>query len=243
MPRIAHLSDTHLGAVPKAVPRAVPRAGYRKVDPLLRLEEVVDWLGVQAPFDAVVVTGDITDNGSELWAEQVRDLVSELAPEVYAVPGNHDDPTVIADVFGSAQGRIGSWQVAGAVSCLPGEVHGSAVPVVEALQHHSGREPLLLLTHHPLRSRSTHPMFVLDEAESLESFLRARDGGPLIILSGHTHETFEDEVHGARLIGAPSTFYGIDHDGEEYTVKAANYGALVLTLQDDGRVQVESVTG
>lgn len=44
--------------------------------------------------DAVVVAGDLTENGHPGDFDRVHDLLGDLAPPTFAVPGNHDVPMV-----------------------------------------------------------------------------------------------------------------------------------------------------
>src|SRR5215475_15410737 len=121
-----HLSDTHLSG-----PGRVPN--FPDVDPVQRLEQVLEVAAAHAPFDVLAITGDVCDDGSPEAARGVRDLVTAMAPTVLAVPGNHDRTEVIADVFGAAEAELGGWQLVGVATNVAGRVEGAAAPVVDAL--------------------------------------------------------------------------------------------------------------
>ncbi|NYJ73116.1 metallophosphoesterase family protein [Allobranchiibius huperziae] len=224
MARLLHLSDTHLLGPGSTSP-------HPDIDPEDRLIAVLSAATAEGPFDAVVVTGDISDDGSGDAVRRVHDLVRPLAPIVVAVPGNHDDTDVVAQVFGTALVRVGAWTIRGAATNVPGEVAGRADPVLDLLGECDG--PTVVLMHHPVRSRSAHPWFTLRGAAALEQRLRDHRT-PMILLSGHLHQPYEDTVGGVRLYGAPATFYGIAHDGEEWTPHGAPTGALIVDLGEDG---------
>jgi Icc protein len=224
MARLLHLSDTHLVGPGS-------RSEYPDIDPEARLVAVLAAAADTGPFDAVVVTGDIADDGSREAVLRVRELVQPVAPVVVAVPGNHDRTDAVAEVFGSEAARVGAWQIVGAATNELGEVAGDARPVLDLLDSCDG--PVAVGMHHPLRSRSTHPWFTLGGAGKLERRL-LEHRSPLVLLSGHTHEAFEDIVGSARLLGAPSTFYGIAHDGEQWETHGAPTGARVVELSDEG---------
>ena len=231
MPRLLHLSDTHLLGPGSTSP-------HPHIDPQERLTTVLAAATAAGPFDAVVVTGDLADDASDEAVRRVRELVRPLAPIVVAVPGNHDDTDVVTQVFGVAPVRVGAWQIRGAATNVPGQVAGRADPVLDLLGECDG--PTVVLMHHPVRSRSTHPWFTLRRAPELEQRLHDHQS-PLVLLSGHLHQAFEDTVGGARLYGAPATFYGIAHDGEEWTPHGAPTGALVVDLDDDGASEAHPI--
>lgn len=231
MARLLHISDTHLLGPDS-------ESEYPAVDPRGRLITVLAAAGVAGPFDAVVLTGDIADDGSREAVLCARELLRPMAPVVVAVSGNHDGTDVVAEVFGTDSPRIGAWQILRAATNQTGEIAGQAGPVLDLLD--SCTAPTALLMHHPMRSHSTHPWFTLADGEELEQRL-SKHRRPLVLLSGHTHEAFEDVVGDVRLLGAPSTFYGIRHDGEQFEPHGAPTGALIVELSDEGTSETQLV--
>jgi 3',5'-cyclic AMP phosphodiesterase CpdA len=73
--RLAHLSDLHFGAAPKAA-----------------IEMLQDDLQRQGP-DLVIVTGDLTQFGTHQEFQQARKFLDELDAHCMVVPGNHDVPS------------------------------------------------------------------------------------------------------------------------------------------------------
>ena len=89
---IAQISDPHitLGA---------RRAGAQDAD--VQLQRAIDHLlGLPAPPDVVLVTGDCVDNGSLPEYQRFRDLLRPLQMPVYVVPGNHDQREHLQAIFG-----------------------------------------------------------------------------------------------------------------------------------------------
>src|SRR5262245_9785616 len=96
---VAHLTDLHLverdhhkrsGA---AKSRLLDLNTGRKIDPQARFERVCQALRQASRSDHVVITGDLTEDGTEAQFELLAEALSEskLAPErVTLVPGNHD---------------------------------------------------------------------------------------------------------------------------------------------------------
>lgn len=225
MTRLLHLSDTHLHA--PGVQTLHP-----EIDSRARLKQVVDRVRAHGPFDAVVVTGDVCDDGSEVGARTVRDLLDGLAPVVLAVPGNHDLPGPVHQTFGPPFAEVGEWHVVGCSTQVEGEVAGVGGGALEALAE-IGDRPAVLLMHHPIDSRSTHEWFTLGGRDEVARAVESHHT-PLVILSGHTHESFQGRLGGAYLIGAPSTYYAIRHRGDEFDFVPSEFGAAVVTLDGSG---------
>ena len=224
MTRLLHLSDTHLHA--PGAERLHP-----EIDPLGRLEQVLARVRAYGPFDAVVVTGDVCDDGSTEGAQAVRDLIADLAPVVLAVPGNHDLPGSLGEVFGPPFSEVGPWRLIGASTQVVGEVAGVGSGVVAALRE-IGDCPAVLLMHHPIESRSTHEWFTLGGRDEVVATVESHSA-PLVILSGHTHEAYAGRIGGAQLLGAPATYYSIRHRGDEFDFVSDEFGAAVVNLDDD----------
>jgi Icc protein len=238
MVRILHVSDTHLRAPGGKGTTAEPPP----VDPAERLASVAAAARAAGmAFDAVVHTGDITDDCSEEAAAAVLDTLGGLAAHVVAVPGNHDDPAVVAAVFGAPALDLGRWRLVGIDTTVPEQVHGR-VPQSDALHAAlgdptpaDGRHTALVM-HHPYASRSTHPWFSLEDSERLRSVLASRPDVRLL-LTGHTHERYDaSEPWGLALRGGAATYYGLRHDGDQMTYAPGTAGAQIHELHDDGTV-------
>lgn len=232
MPRLLHVSDTHLCGVGATT-------AHPDIDAADRLARAVAAVADEGPFDAVVITGDICDDGSVEAARTVHEIVSRCAPVVLGVPGNHDRGKSVREVFGAAEAWLDGWRIIGADTQVEGAVAGiadAAIAQVDELDDH----PTVLLMHHPLRSPSTHPWFTLGGGDLLAERVE-RHSGPLVVLSGHTHEAFETWLGTAYLLGAPSTYYGLVHTGDTWTYAPERTGVRVVDLGADGLVSTHVV--
>lgn len=81
---VAHLSDFHVFSSAKET-RLVRDDVVGRVDRLIR-----DVAAFQPGFDAVLITGDVADGGSEEDYALVRRLLAPLEVPILVVPGNHD---------------------------------------------------------------------------------------------------------------------------------------------------------
>ena len=110
---IVQLSDPHVSFGPRDCGAA--EALERVVEIVLELEP--------AP-DAILLTGDLTQDGREAEYARVRELVGAVGVPVHPIPGNHDDREALRSAFADhpqlsqADGRINYQATAGELRLL-----------------------------------------------------------------------------------------------------------------------------
>lgn len=228
---VVQLSDTHLrrerGPQDEALERAV--AAVRR--------------SLGAPPDLVVLSGDVADDGSEEALARVAELVAPLSAPVLALGGNHDLPGSIDAVFGPPEPRlVGGWRVVALDTFVAGEIHGSADPeAARAVLDADRTSPTVVFQHHPPVGPSSHPWFTLRRRAELLEVLAAQ---PQVrgLGAGHLHQAFHAAIGAVHVVGAPSTWYAIRHEGHRWAkAPSAVIGGVVWQLGDDGRVATSLV--
>src|SRR5262245_57000969 len=87
--QLVQLSDSHIGAA------------WGIGDPVAGLTAVVDAVcSLPDPVDAVLVTGDLTDDAAAAEYRVVEELTARIGAPVHVLPGNHDDRDVLRTAFG-----------------------------------------------------------------------------------------------------------------------------------------------
>jgi 3',5'-cyclic-AMP phosphodiesterase len=234
MATVVQLSDTHFVAnEPDPDDPNSPDASARRT---------VAALGDLRP-ELVLLTGDLADDGSVEACQRLRALVEPLGAPILATPGNHDHAASVAEVFGSTDSaEVGNWRIITIDTTIPGRDDGAVD--VEALRSRLDAvdaRPTLIALHHPPISPSTHEMFHLAGATELVEACAAR---PHVrgIVSGHLHEAFERSAGDVALVGCPSSWYAIVHEGDTYRLEPEGFvGAHLLELGDDGTFRWERV--
>lgn len=230
--KILQLSDTHL---------ATPAGGtVYEHDADARLEAVLRACEPHlADVDLVVLSGDLTDDGSPAAYQRLRERIDQLGLASIAFAGNHDDAATLADHFDAREvTTLGDWHVVCIDTARPGQVHGTID--VEQAARTLGRlaGPVVVAMHHPPMSPSTRHTFSLDHDTE---FLALIEKSPQVkaIISGHLHEPFEWTLPGgAALLGCPSTLTGVIHEGDTYRKgEGTVIGARLIDLADDSAVE------
>lgn len=235
---LAQLSDTHLLADPDA-----RLWNHNTTRSLAAVVEALP-LGV----DVMVVTGDVTEDGTPEAYQRVLALTERRAKQRYFVAGNHDDPEVIRAVLGPAPPlrmiRIAErWTMALVDSQWVGHEEGRiADTTLSQLRTELARAGthVVVCVHHPPISTCENAACGLTDSHAL---LEVIHRSPVrLVLSGHVHQHFDTTRDGVRFIGAPSTFRQLRHGGDpHYTDTGEPPAAQLLDLLDNGGVSCQVV--
>src|SRR5665811_215051 len=146
---IVQISDCHVAADPSQK--------YRGINPHHNLKTMMDKVKAIKP-DLLLATGDLSEDGSRESYGMLQAYLDLSGIPVLALPGNHDDPELLAEAFpGSPVDSIavsdhGSWQIIRLNSCLPGrpEGHLDEKPLIDlaSLLSSSEQRPRLIAVHH-----------------------------------------------------------------------------------------------
>lgn len=241
--RVVQITDTHLFADPaRALKGIATDAALRAV-----LAAARDDL---AAADLVLLTGDLAHDERDETYQRLRALVAEYVPvdvPLRAIPGNHDDPALIAARFGAATvADLGDWVCVPLDSHLPGQVEGR-LSVVElarlddALRQACGRSVLIAVHHHPVDVGSLWmDGIALTNHEDLFAIIR-NHGNVRAIINGHIHQEFEGERDGVRVFGTPSTNVQFRARSDQPLFAELEPGYRRLRLYPDGRIETEVV--
>ncbi len=195
---IAHLSDPHL------IPGERLLGGH--IDTVAQFRTCLDRVeGAGVAFDAVVVSGDIADQGEprayELFRELVDPVVERLGAQLVVTGGNHDERGPLArGIYGrdtaDPQDTV-TWvrglRIIDVDTALPGYHHGSLSEAqFDWLANELGtpaEHGTLLVMHHPPIIYRSPVMQLLDFDEPARLAALLADTDVRGILSGHLHVT------------------------------------------------------
>ncbi|MCX4978981.1 phosphodiesterase [Streptomyces sp. NBC_00620] len=240
---LAHISDLHLDGTERATERA---------------ERVRDRLwGLPGKVDALLVTGDIADHGTEAEYEEAARLLglrdSATPFPVLTCPGNHDSRAPYRKALlgePAADGPVNSVHVfddAAVLMCdssIPGRDEGEldeeTYAWIEAtLDELNGDVPALLAFHHPPVALH-HPLpdaYQLRRPRSLTALLERR---PEVagLITGHAHTPAATSFAGRPLVVGPGVTWTLrlPWEGEGAADRDAPPGFAFHVLDDEGRL-------
>ena len=168
------------------------------------------------PLDAILVTGDIAEDGKRATYERFRSIMGGLDVPVMCIPGNHEEVAVMSSVLDAAPlsycdtGCFAGWKIVMLDSHSAGEDRGRLGETEldrldRELAGASDRHVLVCLHHQPVPVGSPWLDAVgLQDADAFHGLLQ-RYGNVRAVLSGHVHQAFDGVHHGIRMICSPST--------------------------------------
>jgi 3',5'-cyclic-AMP phosphodiesterase len=246
---LAQLSDLHVGG------------NENGVDPLPRLEAVVEAVrSLPNPVDAVLVSGDLTDDGAEAGYEIAREILARFEMPLHVIPGNHDDRGRIRRAFGlpgsgdepvNYSVEVGELRLVALDSNVPGQDPG-AFPAeqLDWLDAELGSEPerptLLAMHHTPLATGNAawdRINLLAPEREALAGVV-SRHPQVRVMVGGHLHRVAAAALAGRPVLSAPSTYLQAIPDFEADDVEFGGPPGFALHILSDGMLgsQVEFVT-
>ncbi len=242
--RLLQFSDSHLSAHADGM--------LRGVNTRSALETVLRQARAQhAGVEALLLTGDLVNDDIGGYAT-VRELFGSFGKPVYCLPGNHDDPGVMARELAATQFQVGghvdlgAWRIVMLDSCVPGQAHGylSAAELqrlAAALDTAGERHVLICLHHHPVRLGSRW----LDSVclQNAADFFAITDRSTAVraVAWGHVHQQFESRRKGVRLLAVPSTCAQFLPHSDQFALDPSPPGYRRLTLCADGTLDTEVV--
>lgn len=208
---LVQLSDLHVGG------------NESGVNPIPRLEAVIEVVrGLPNRPDAVVVTGDLTDDGAEENYRVVRELLEGLEAPLHVLPGNHDDRGRIRAAFdlpGRGEEPVNYSVGVGELRLV---LFDSNVPRRDPGSYDAGRlgwldrelaaqpeQPTLLAVHHPPLATGIAEWDAINldhgDREALGEMV-ARHPQVRAIVGGHLHRIAASTLSGCPVLAAPSTY-------------------------------------
>ena len=220
---IAHLSDFHLYT--RTPESSLVRADV--VDVVRRI--IADVSEFRPAVDAVVLSGDLTDGGTDQDYALLREVLSPLAMPIFAIPGNHDEREAFRrafdDILPFEDGAFLQYEVnLGGVRILALDtVQDRSVKgilcerrldwIEEKLAQPYRGQTMILMHHPPHRSgiRFLDNIALVEGSERLGSIV-ARCPGQVLILCGHIHRPSQGFWNGAFVGVAGSPAFKIELD-------------------------------
>lgn len=235
---VAQVTDCHLSADPERT--------YRGIDPRRNLEALLEKVRSLRP-DLLLLTGDLSEDGSRASYQYLRACLKPLVVPVLALPGNHDDAGLLEETFpGSPVDTIsvsehGTWQVIRLNSCQPGKPEGrlgerTLADLEEFLQKGENRPQLIALHHQPIiigspwidRYPLLHPQPLL---QMLDRYPNVK-----AVVWGHVHQAFATERKGTIMLACPSSAINALPGAQKFTADRMGPACRWLELRADQTV-------
>lgn len=245
---LVQISDIHVGGEEEGK------------DPMPRIEAVIAAIRSlpNAP-DAVVVSGDLSDDGSAEHYGVARELLGRLDAPLYVLPGNHDDRGRIREAFdlpGEGEDpvrysvEVGQLRLVLLDSNVPGQDPGryddERLAWLDAELSAEPERPTVLAVHHtPLTTGIPEWDAINLEASDREALAAVVARHPQLraIVGGHLHRVAVSALAGRPVLSAPSAYLQVRPNFERDEVSWVDPPGFAIHALRDGILssQVEMV--
>ena len=238
---VLQLTDPHLYADPGGLYDGLNTSESLRA--VLTLAQARQW-----PPDALVLTGDLSQDGSRAAYARLRECIGCLGVPVYCLPGNHDDKDAMRQVLPGGNihvvvdAPVGEWRCVFLDTAVAGREHGhlSAEQIArldERLSAETGHPALVFMHHHPVVIGSLW----MDEigVDNSPAFFEVLDRHTQVraVLWGHIHQEFAALREGVQLLGTPSTCVQFTPRTDRHQRDTLSPGYRWLRLWRDGRLE------
>ena len=224
MTKIIQISDPHIVAKGKLA--------YGQVDTCLALTQCVAQINKIlpeiGPVDMIIVTGDLTDFGTSDEYSLFRELIEELNIPYRAIPGNHDDKSVMQKCFADADwmpktGQINlqidfeDLKVIGLDTSIIGKAHGNletdSLNFLRSSLNSAKGKPVIVASHHPPIITGIEKMDIqnLRDSDELKEILSTYQG-ELKLICGHIHRNIVTQFGNVICQIAPGVSHAVTID-------------------------------
>lgn len=193
---LIQITDTHILPPGKVL--------HDEVDTAHHLQETVQLINRMRPLpDVVMITGDLVEQANTISYEHFIELIEPLQMPAYVLPGNHDDPQLMSEVFASTHhfpvhGDTYQYAIEDfpfRILALNSHAEGTELPEFDdhrlawlEQQLKQSDKPVLIALHHPPMTTGIEliDMGGADWYQGLKSLLARYDHVKLLIC-GHCH--------------------------------------------------------
>lgn len=235
--RIIQLTDPHLFRDARRRLRGVPTNESFDDAVTTAFQTMID-------SDLCIVTGDIAQDENIETYRLLRRILAPLGDRLRVLPGNHDRPDAIREVFGDLldpdapkAGFVAEHADAIVVGldshvegAVDGEIGGEQLAWLEGIA--AGEKPLVVFVHHPPVATGTRwldAMGLRDGDRLLEAL--GRTDTKVCVVHGHTHQESFRRVGDIDIYGTPSTAFQFKPGGEPGETEIRPPGFRVLVVE------------
>jgi 3',5'-cyclic-AMP phosphodiesterase len=243
--RIVQITDLHVVAK--------GHLWYDRVPTNAQLAQAVAHINSLDPrVDAVIATGDLTEHGSAEEYDHLREILADLVPPVFVIPGNHDRREVLLKAFANENYMPAldapfvnyaidfPVRLIGLDATVPEQNYGlmceRRLQWLDRTLSEQPECPTLIFMHHPPFRTGIHWMdaFGLHGGRLMEEVVR-RHRQVVRVACGHIHRPIHVEWGGTIASTAPSTCHQVllnlsGQNGFEFTIEPR---AVQLYVWDD----------
>ncbi|MFD1217371.1 MULTISPECIES: metallophosphoesterase [Microbulbifer] len=196
--------------------------------------------------ELMVVTGDVSANGSEDSYRRFLNKMQPVHPPWYWLPGNHDKPQRMDELAPRRRPEVipvGNWRLLMLDTSVAGHICGGLdereLARLRQLIEDNADHPLMLLMHHQPVPVGSHWIDGHMLRTGREAFIDLVQGADNVraLTWGHVHQQFDSHLGHIGLHATPSTSVQFTPGSGPFSVDSEMPGYRWFELYDDGRYE------
>ena len=241
---LVQITDTHI--------YGDPAARLAGTDTRQTFIEVLDHIGSSHNSSHLVLTGDVSMDGTEASYEWIFDQLKSRNLTYSILPGNHDSIGALGSIFSEFSSGFPTfalakpWKFVYLNTQVENEEYGQVCSdSLKFIRFQIAAEDssfLVIFMHHP-------PFFVgskwIDKIglkAGKAEFLRLIQHPKIkLVVSGHVHQESRQEMGTVELVTSPSTCVQFKPHSDVFALDNSNPGYRLITLREDGEFSTEVV--
>lgn len=235
--KIIHLSDLH-----------IPEGGKDiwSVNPVSQVKALQKRIKEINYIDAIFISGDISNDGSNWSYEFVDKVFSEIGIPTYCCPGNHDNLNMF---FGGYTLKfikteelleMEDWTFIFLNSAVPGMARGIFnIEKLENLLNHSNGNVAVVLHHPPIEQEGWLNRKLLENRNEFNEII-IKKGNIKLVLYGHTHSHSIKKIGSVIYSSATSVGFAFSPKLPKFEIADGMEGFSLITLEGD-RINIENI--
>jgi len=207
--KFVHITDTHLLDQADEI--------FHSLNTKESLELVLSHSKTHYPdADFILFTGDISQTGSKESYILFESVIQQCDLPIYCVPGNHDNPELLQQVVPNSPNgsisiiKLGNFCLVLLNSWVEGQHHGMisehSLQQLDVHLQNSQEQFNIIAIHHPPVPINSHwlDQIALQNQSDLLQTLN-KHGRNTLLLFGHVHQEFDQQLDQLRLLATPSS--------------------------------------
>ncbi|HJH59804.1 MAG TPA: metallophosphoesterase [Bacteroidetes bacterium] len=235
--KLIHISDIHLTENGNEIWGVSTFNHFCKT-----IQKIKDLDGI----DVIVVSGDLSDDGSRWTYEYIDKAFSEIGIPTFCCPGNHDNLSEFyhgykPEFYKTCKAfELCGWNFIMLNSAVAGMSRGFFKPEILYRQIQQCSGPVTIVLHHPpIEQKGWLNRKLLENRNEFDELIQ-RFKNVKLVLYGHTHYHAENMVNGIVYSSASSTGFAFHPDFPKFEIAHGKEGFSIITLEEN-RIEIENI--
>ena len=204
-------------------------------------------------LDALVISGDISDDESEESYSNLIELTDEIHSEIYLMPGNHDSiieikkcastSKVNSELYFARDNWVYFMFNTKKDDSPNGFLKQYEIDIFrEMIEKNDDKYFMIFLHHHPVKIGSpTMDKMIIENADILLDLIQ-QNQTIRGVSWGHIHNVFETNLNNAKLFSTPSTCYQSKPKSKTFIIDTKEKpGYRIIHFSSDGNLETEII--